>query len=116
MIAIFRNMMSSVMSLIDHAPNRPNPGFHKFNTFLSPSKQSRLGIKIVLINIMKGTTAVAAGRFQSPLFSFHANSIDGLVTESIALAFWQTILRKSRFQVSKQNNQGLEVVCFDWQS
>ena len=86
------------------------------NAFLSPSKQSRLGIKIVLINITNGMTAVVASGFQRSLFSFHANSIDGSVTEFIALAFWQTILRKSRFQVSKQNNQGLEVVWFDWQS
>ena len=65
---------------------------------------------------MNGTTAVVVGGFQRPLFSFFANSIDSSVTESIALAFWQTILRKSRFQVSKQNNQGLDVVWFDWQS
>ena len=86
------------------------------NGFLSPSKQSRLGIKIVLINITNGTTAVVASGFQRPLSSFHANSIDGSVTESIALTFWQAILRKSRFQVNKQNNQGPEVVWFDWQS
>ena len=83
-----------------------------FNGFLSPSKQSRLGIKIVLINITNGTTAVVASGFQRPLFGFYANSIDGLETESIALTFWQVILRKSRFQVSKQNNQGPEVVWF----
>ena len=69
------------------------------NGFLSPSKQSRLGIKIV--NITNGTTAVVASGFQRPLFSFHANSIDGSVTESIALTLWQAILRKSRFQVNK---------------
>ena len=50
------------------------------NEFLSPSKQSRLGIKIVLINITNGTTAVVASGFQRPLFNFHANSIDGSVT------------------------------------
>ena len=83
------------------------------NAFLSLSRQSRLGIKIVLINIRNLTTAVVASGFQRPLFNFHANLIDGSVTESIALAFQQTILRKSRFQVSKQNNQGLEVVWFD---
>ena len=43
-------------------------------TLLSPSKQSKLGIKIVLINIRNGTTAVVAGGFQRSLFSFHANS------------------------------------------
>ena len=48
-------------------------------------------------------TAVVASGFQRPLFNFHANSIDSSVTESIALAFQQTILRKSRFQVGKQN-------------
>ena len=65
---------------------------------------------------MNGMTAVTASGFQQPLFSFNANSTDGSVTDSIALAFWQTILIKSHFQVSKQNNQGLEMVWFDWQS
>ena len=37
-------------------------------------------------NITNGTTAVVASGFQHPLFSFHANSVDGSVTEPIALA------------------------------
>ena len=55
---------------------------------------------------MNRTTAVVASGFQRALFSFHANSRNSQ----------QTILRKSRFQVSKQNDQDLEVVWFDWQS
>ena len=67
-------------------------------------------IKIVLINITNGTTAVVASGFQCPLFSFHANSSESRLLNSIALASQQTILRKSRFQVSKQNSQGLGVL------
>ena len=85
-----------------------------YNTFLTLSKQSRLGIRIVLIYITNGTTAVVASGFQRPLFSFHANSSNS--SNSIALGSQQKKLRKSRFQVSNQNDQGLEVVWFDWQS
>ena len=39
------------------APLRGYPAAASCNVFLSPSKQSRLGVKIVLTNITNGTTA-----------------------------------------------------------
>ena len=74
--------------------------------FISPSRQSRMGIKIVLTNIRNGASAVVASGFQHPFFSFYANSSDSRLMNSIALASQKTILRKSRFQFGNQNNQG----------
>ena len=73
--------------------------FQTSKTLLSPSKLSRLVIKMVSIISASGTAFVVDSPFQRPLFSFHVNSIESQQLSLIAFIFQVTVRRQSSFSI-----------------